>query len=114
MEAGVQRQSPCLAGRLELPWVMGVGVKLTAASQFIRLWMLHVAPAAALVGALVDVALGLLMAIALLKTPRQMGSGVNLKLWPGGGGDNLKIRLILYFLRGYLCISCNKTRPLNC
>jgi hypothetical protein len=56
-------------------WVMGVGVKLTAASQFIRLWMLHVAPAAALVGALVDVALGLLMAIALLKTPRKMGSG---------------------------------------
>ena len=56
-------------------WVMGVGVKLTAASQFIRLWVLNVAPAVALVGALVDVALGLLMAVALLKTPRKLGSG---------------------------------------
>ena len=38
-------------------WVMGVGVKLAAASQFIRLWLLGVAPAVVLLGALVDVSL---------------------------------------------------------
>ena len=55
-------------------WVMGVGVKLPAASQFIRLWVLGVAPVIVLLGAVVDVSLGLLMAIALLM-PRRMGSG---------------------------------------
>jgi hypothetical protein len=52
-------------------WVMGVGVKLAAASQFIRLWLLGVAPAIVLVGGVVDVALGLLMAIALLSGPKR-------------------------------------------
>jgi hypothetical protein len=53
-------------------WVMGVGVKLVAASQFIRLWLLGVAPAMALLGGIVDVALGLLMAIALLTGPKRV------------------------------------------
>jgi hypothetical protein len=50
-------------------WVMGVGAKLVAASQFIRLWLLGVAPVVVLVGAIADASLGLLMAIALLKRP---------------------------------------------
>jgi hypothetical protein len=54
-------------------WVMGVGVKLVAASQFIRLWLLGVAPAIVLVGALADTLLGLLMAFALLRRPVAAG-----------------------------------------
>jgi hypothetical protein len=47
-------------------WVMGVGVKLVAASQFIGLWLLGVAPTMVLLGGAVDGSLGLLMALALL------------------------------------------------
>ena len=54
-------------------WVMGVGVKLVAASQFIRLWLLGIAPAIVLVGALADTLLGLLMAFALLRRPVAAG-----------------------------------------
>jgi hypothetical protein len=54
-------------------WVMGVGVKLVAASQFIRLWLLGIAPAIVLVGALADTSLGLLMAFALLRRPVAAG-----------------------------------------
>jgi hypothetical protein len=54
-------------------WVMGVGVKLVAASQFIRLWLLGIAPAIVLVGALGDTLLGLLMAFALLRRPVAAG-----------------------------------------
>ena len=50
-------------------WVMGVGVKLVASSLFVRLWLNGVAPAIVLVGAVVDTALGLLMAMALLTRP---------------------------------------------
>ena len=57
-------------------WVMGVGVKLVAASQFIRLGLMGVVPALALLGGIIDGALGLLMAIALLGRPRtKSGSG---------------------------------------
>jgi hypothetical protein len=52
-------------------WVMGVGAKLIASSQFARLWLLGVAPAVVLVGAIGDAALGLLMAFALLRMPRR-------------------------------------------
>jgi hypothetical protein len=53
-------------------WVMGVGVKLVAASLFIRLWLIGVAPAIVLIGALVDTSLGLLMAFALLRRPARV------------------------------------------
>ena len=51
---------------------MGVGAKLVAASQFIRLWLLGVAPVIVFVGAIADLSLGLLMAIALLKRPTRV------------------------------------------
>jgi hypothetical protein len=56
-------------------WVMGVGVKLVAASQFIRLWLLSVAPLIVLAGAIVDASLALLMAMALLTKPRKTVPG---------------------------------------
>jgi hypothetical protein len=54
-------------------WVMGVGVKLVAASQFISLWLLGVAPVVVLVGAVVDASLGILMAMALLTRATRAG-----------------------------------------
>src|SRR5262245_51395580 len=52
-------------------WVMGVGAKLVASSLLIRVWLLGVAPAAVLAVGIVDAALGLLMAFALLGGARR-------------------------------------------
>jgi hypothetical protein len=51
-------------------WVMGVGVKLIASALLIRVGLLGVVPAAVLAGGLVDAALALLMAFALLTGPK--------------------------------------------
>jgi hypothetical protein len=52
-------------------WVMGVGAKLVASSLLIRVWLLGVAPAALLAVGVIDAALGLLMAFALLTGPKR-------------------------------------------
>ena len=51
-------------------WVMGVGVKLVAASLFLRVWFAGVAPAVVLVGCIADGVLAALIAIALLKSSK--------------------------------------------
>jgi hypothetical protein len=56
-------------------WVMGVGVKLAAASQFIGLWLLGVVPAMVLLGGVVEASLGLLMALALLTGAKRAAAG---------------------------------------
>jgi hypothetical protein len=48
-------------------WVMGVGVKLVVASLFIRLALMRVVPPVALVAALTDGGLAVLLAIALVR-----------------------------------------------
>ena len=50
-------------------WVAGVGVKLVAASLFLRIWFAGVAPAIVLAGSLGDALLGGLTAWALMRRP---------------------------------------------